>query len=126
MLVEPKVYFSLWNKYRPVILQLMSASANEPQKYKLFAHEFRALSQKEKLSYSFTLEAAHGKALNNIKTSPVAQSLLQILQQSGRASQLMSEATYELSMDKHFVLHVSRKEPAAAEATLASTVSSEA
>ena len=110
MLVEPKIYASLWNKYRPVILQLMSAAVNEPQHYKLFAHEFKALSQKEKIGYTFTLEASKGKAVNNIKSSAVAQDLLQVLQQSKRALELMSEATYALSMDKNFILHVNRKE----------------
>lgn len=111
MLAESNPYSSLWNKYRPVILQLMSAAAeNGPQQYKLFAHEFKAVGQKEKSGFSFVLEASHGRALNNIKTSTVAKNLLQVLQQSKRASELMSEAPYELSLDKQFVFHVNRKE----------------
>ena len=111
MLAESNPYSTLWNKYRPVILQLMSAAVeNGPQQYKLFAHEFKAVGQKEKSGFSFVLEASQGRAVNNIKTSTVAKNLLQVLQQSKRASELMNEATYELSMDKQFVLHVSRKE----------------
>ncbi len=110
MLVEFNAYTSLWNKYRPVILKLMTAAAAEPQQYKFFAHEFKAVGEKVKGGYSFSLEAANGKAVNSIKGSAVARDLLQILQQSKTALQLMSEATYELSMDKHFVFHVSRKE----------------
>jgi hypothetical protein len=111
MLAESNPYSSLWNKYRPVILQLMSAAVEKgPQQYKLFSHEFKAIGQKEKTGFSFVLEASHGKALNNIKNSTVAKNLLQVLQQSKRASELMSEAPYELSMDKHFVLRVNRKE----------------
>ena len=110
MLAESNPYSTLWNKYRPVILQLMSAAVeNGPQQYKLFAHEFKAVGQKEKSGFSFVLEASNGKALNNIKTSTVAKNLLQVLQQSKRASELMSEAPYELSMDKQFVFHVTRK-----------------
>ena len=110
MLAESNPYSSLWNKYRPVILQLMSAAAEKgPQQYKLFSHEFKAIGQREKSGFTFLLEASNGKALNNIKTSTVAKNLLQVLQQSKRASELMSEAAYELSMDKHFVLHVNRK-----------------
>ena len=110
MLAESNPYSTLWNKYRPVILQLMSAAVeNGPQQYKLFAHEFKAVGQKEKSGFSFVLEASQGRAVNNIKTSTVAKNLLQVLQQSKRASELMNEATYELSMDKQFVLHVSRK-----------------
>ena len=107
---ELNLYTSLWNKYRPVILKLMSAAATEPQQYKLFAHEFKAMGEKVKKGYTFQLHAANGKALNNIKGSTVAQDLLQVLQQSKTATQLMAEATFELSMDKHFVLQVNRKE----------------
>ena len=38
MLAESNPYSTLWNKYRPVILQLMSAAVeNGPQQYKLFS-----------------------------------------------------------------------------------------
>lgn len=111
MLVEnSRVYSYLWNKYRPVILQLMSASSSEPQEYKLFPHEFQSLNPRQKGGYAFTLEASRGKALNDIRKSPVALDLLQTLQQSRRAVELMEEATFELSLDKNFVLHVNRKE----------------
>src|SRR5690606_3927874 len=110
MLAESNPYSTLWNKYRPVILQLMSAAVEKgPQQYKLFAHEFKAVGQKEKSGYSFTLEASHGKALNNIRTSTVAKDLLHVLQHSPRATELMSEAPYELSLDKNFMLRVTRK-----------------
>jgi len=110
MLAESNPYSSLWNKYRPVILQLMSAAVeNGPQQYKLFAHEFKAIGLKEKSGFSFTLEASNGRALNNIKSSTVAKNLLQVLQQSRRATELMNEAPYELSMDKNFMFRVNRK-----------------
>ncbi|MFN3839914.1 MAG: hypothetical protein ACK4RF_04325 [Cyclobacteriaceae bacterium] len=107
--MEFHAYFHLWSKYRPVILQLMTAAAGESQQYRLSAHEFRASGEKVRSGYSFMLEAADGKALNNIKDSMVARDLLMVLQQSKTATQLMREATYELRMDKNFVLSVSRK-----------------
>lgn len=111
MLAESNPYSSLWNKYRPVILQLMSSAGEKgPQQYKLFSHEFKAIGQREKSGFTFTLEVSNGKALNNIKTSTVAKNLLHVLQQSKRATELMNEAPYTLNMDKHFVLHVVRKE----------------
>jgi hypothetical protein len=123
-LAESSPYSSLWNKYRPVILQLMTAAENGPQQYKLFSHEFKAVGQREKSGFTFMLEASKGKAVNNIKTSTVAQNLLQVLQQSKRATELMNQSAYELSMDKHFVLHVNKKkevvvEPAVAETAVA-------
>ncbi|MDH4092009.1 MAG: hypothetical protein OEV74_07105 [Cyclobacteriaceae bacterium] len=110
MYYESNHYASLWSKYRPVILHLMIAANVDPQQYKLSAHEFKAIGQREKTGFSFLLEASGGRALNNIKGSNVARDLLRVLQQSQKASQLMSEGVYELKMDKQFVLHVTRKE----------------
>lgn len=111
MTLDHNPYMPVWNKYRPAILKLMVESANEPQQYKLSAHEFRAMTPKPKTTYAFALEAAHGKALNRISDIPVAVDLLLMLQQSGKAMELMRESTYALSMDRNFVLHVSRKQP---------------
>nr|PZN55612.1 MAG: hypothetical protein DIU61_05485 [Bacteroidota bacterium] len=110
-------YVYLWNKYRPVLLKLMTAAAIEPQDYRLYAHEFQSLNPRQKGGYTFTLEARGGKAINNIRNSPVAMDLLQVLQLSRRAVELMEEATFELSMDKNFVLHVNRKEEIGKEVT---------
>jgi hypothetical protein len=100
-----KVYSSLWNKYRPAIIQLMLASEENEQQYKLFGHEFKALDSKQK-SYSFELHAHRGKAVNNIKTSIVAQDLLEMLNTSKKASELMDEKHFTFSLDKQFVLHI--------------------
>jgi len=109
MYFESNPYSSLWNKYRPVILKLMLDAEKDPQQYKLSAHEFKAVGQKEKSGFSFSLEVSKGKALKKIKDSAVARDLLAMLQQSQKASQLMNEAVYELSLDKQFVFHVVRK-----------------
>jgi hypothetical protein len=87
----------------------MIAAHDDPQHYKLSGHEFKAIGQREKSGFSFLLEASEGKALNNIRGSNVARDLLHVLQQSQKATELMSEDVYELKMDKQFVLHVSRK-----------------
>lgn len=101
------VYSSLWNKYRPAILQLMVASAEGPQQYKLFDHEFKSLNPKEK-SYSFQLLAHQGKAVNNIKTSNPAKDLLEMLNSSKKASELMTEDQFEFTLDRQFMLQVIR------------------
>ena len=108
-LSESKPYAPVWNKYRPAILKLMVASADEPQQYKLYSHEFKAMNPKEK-GFSFTLQAFQGKAVNNIRKSPIAQDLLTILEQSKKASELMNTNTYEFTLDKHFVLRVTKQE----------------
>ena len=100
-------YATLWNKYRPVLVRLMLASEFEPQQYKFFIHEFQALNQRKK-DFTFTLHAHEGRALNNIKASEVASDLLYILNMSRKATELMDEARFEFTMDKHFLLHVNR------------------
>jgi hypothetical protein len=103
------VYFSLWSKYRPVIVQLMLASEVSPQKYRFFDHEFKAANSKEK-TYSFELSVFGGKALNNIKGSMAAQELLSVLNMSRKANELLAEFQFEFSLDRHFMFHVTRKE----------------
>ncbi len=105
-----QLYIPLWNKYRPAILQLMVASAEGPQEYKLYGHEFKGLNPKEKGGYSFTLQAHKGKATNNIKKSIVAQNLLSVLSNSKKASELLATETYEFTMDKQFNLRITKME----------------
>ncbi len=102
-------YASLWHKYRPAILQLMVAAEEGPQEYKFYKHEFKALNPKEK-GYTFTLEAYQGKAVNDIKGSGIAKDLLNVLSESPKASELMDEHIFEFSMDKQFILHISKHE----------------
>lgn len=109
MFFESNPYTSLWNKYRPMILKLMVEAEKDPQQYKLFSHEFKAVGIKEKTGYAFVLEVSNGKALNKISGSAVARDLLSVLQQSQKATQLMAAAVYELRMDKQFMFHVTRK-----------------
>ncbi len=111
--MENQTYIPIWTKYRPALLQLMvSANDDGPQEYKFFSHEFKQLNPKEKGGYAFTLQAFQGKAQNNIKNSMVAQNLLHVLDGSKKASELLENDKYEFSMDKQFVLHVSRLEEA--------------
>lgn len=109
MFYESNPYAALWKKYRPVILKLMMDAGKDPQQYKLYAHEFKAVGMNEKAGYSFLLEVSQGKAINNIKGSAVARDLVSVLQQSQKASALMNEAVYEFKMDKQYIFHVTRK-----------------
>ncbi len=108
-IVDSKPYASVWNKYRPAILKLMVDSAGEPQQYKHYTHEFVAMNPKEK-GFAFTLQVFKGKAMNNIRKSPIAQDLLGILEQSKKATELMDKCTYEFTLDKRFILRVSKHE----------------
>lgn len=106
-MMSDQLYISLWNKYKPAILQMMVASQEGTKQYKLFDHEFKVLGSKEK-SFSFELQARNGKAVNNIASSINAKNLLEVLSMSKKACELMDESTFEFKLDKHFVLHISR------------------
>ncbi|MBT1702825.1 hypothetical protein [Chryseosolibacter indicus] len=103
-----KMYSPIWSKYRPAILKMLIESAAEPQRYQLSAHEFKALNSKQRGGYHFILQVSEGKAQNNIKESIVAQDLLETLRSSPKGSELIQGGSYEISMDKLFVLHVSK------------------
>jgi hypothetical protein len=103
-----RVYAPIWNKYRPAILKMMIDSADEPQAYKLSPHEFRAMNDRHKGTFNFTLQLSKGRAINNIRDSMVAQDLLDVLQLSRKASELAEVSAYEISLDKNFVLHVQK------------------
>lgn len=104
-----KAYMPLWNKYRPAILKMMIDCNDQPQQYKLSEHEFKARNPKHRGGYNFTLHISKSRAINRIKDSIVAQELLEILQLSRKASELTESADYEISLDKEFVLRVSKK-----------------
>lgn len=103
-----KIYTPVWHKYRPAILKMMIESTNEPQSYQLFQHEFKALNPKQKGGYAFTLQVSMGKATNGLKDSVIAQDLWDMLQLSPKANELISNATYEFSMDKQFIMHINK------------------
>jgi hypothetical protein len=99
-------YASLWNKYRPAILKMMLAAIDEPQQYKLMRHELQAMDEKRKSGFGFNLLVSGNKAINNIKDSEIAQDLLNMLILSRKGSELLGDYTYEIVLDKQFILHV--------------------
>jgi hypothetical protein len=101
-----KMYTPVWHKYRPVILKMMIDSKTEPKTYQLSEHEFKAMNARQKGGYAFTLQVANGKVQNKIKDVVVAQDLWEVLQLSPKASELISESTYQFAMDKNYVLRI--------------------
>ena len=98
-------YVQLWQKYRPVILNMMIASSKGPQEYKLSSHEFVDIN-KRKTGYSFALKVFQCTNKNNIEKSLVAQDLLYILKCSNKAQELTDLAIYNFELDRNFVLHI--------------------
>ena len=103
-------YTYIWHKYRPVILRLMVNAVTTPQQYVFSGHEFLRMFPKNRSSLAFILYLHRSKAVNNIKTSPLAHALLQVLQQSKTAEKLTESSTYELMLDEKFVFHVRKND----------------
>lgn len=103
-------YTPIWNKYRPALLNLMKAAADGPQEYKFSSHELKGINPKSKTSCAFELQVFQGKAINSIKNSDIAHGLLNMLQQSRTATELMDTAMYSFLLDKQYMLHIERQE----------------
>jgi hypothetical protein len=101
-----RIYSFVWQKYRPAILKLMVDSNDSPQQYQFSKHEIKSINPKERGGYSFTLRLHKGRSVGDIRKSAIAKDLLLVLQHSKKASELADAATYEFTLDKHFVLHV--------------------
>lgn len=108
MVMVEQYFVPVWTKYKPAILKMMIESATEPQSYQLSNHEFKMLNPRQKGGFAFTLKVSDGKLLNGFKSPGIAHDLWGILQLSRKATELISNATYEFSMDKRFVLHVNK------------------
>jgi hypothetical protein len=108
MNVTFRKYAPLWNKYRPAILKMMLAAAYEPQQYKLMQHEIQSMDEKKKTGFGFNLVVSGSKATNNIKDSEIAQDLLNMLLLSRKGAELVDVHSYEIMLDKKFILHVSQ------------------
>ena len=109
-MIIPGKYTHVWQKYRPVILNLMVKSSDGPKEYQLYNHEFHDLNNKTASGYSFTLRMHKGKKVNDTKKSVLAQDLLNVLQNSEKAQQLGESALYEFQLDKNFILHIKREQ----------------
>jgi hypothetical protein len=107
---QTRKFAPLWHKYRPAILKMMLAAAHEPQQYKFMQHEFQALDQRRNIGFGFNLLVSGSRAVNNIKDSEIAQDFLNMLLLSRKGSELVDVHTYEIVLDKQFVLHISQKE----------------
>ena len=103
-------YVWIWEKYRPIILNLMvNAIEGSPKEYKLSKHEFLDSNNKRPSGYSFSLRAYQGRSQNDIKKSLPAQDLLAVLNHSNTAAGLMEEDLFEFTLDKSFVLQIARE-----------------
>ena len=120
--VTYRKYAPLWNKYRPAILKMMLDAANEPQQYKLTQHEFKAMDDKKKTGFGFSLHVTRSKATNNIKDSEIAQDLLNMLLLSRKGSELLNLNTYEMALDRNFVFHIQQVKAAVSEEKVAAAI----
>ena len=98
----------LWRKYRPVVLRLMMDAKEDSQQYVFSSDEFRKMFPKSSRKLAFILYLHRSRALNNIKSSVLAQSLVDVLRQSKTSASLCNDATFEFVLDEQFIFHVRR------------------
>lgn len=98
----------LWRKYRPVVLRLMMDAEEDSQRYVFSSDEFRKMFPKSRRKLAFILYFHRSRALNNIKASILAQSLIDVLRLSKTSASLCNDATFEFILDENFVFHVRR------------------
>jgi hypothetical protein len=120
-------YSHIWHKYRPAILRLMVDAEKAPQQYKFSGHEFRQIFPKNRTSLAFNLNLHRSKAVNNIRTSPLAHALLKVLQDSQTAVKLSEGSSFDLTLDDKFIFRVRKnKSGDTADVATASAVASDA
>lgn len=109
-MTEPllRKYAPLWNKYRPAILKMMVDAAQGPQQYKFMSHEVVAMDEKKKSGFGFSLHITGTKATNDIKSSEIAQDLVNMLLLSKKGSELLAAYKYEIVLDRQFTLHITQ------------------
>lgn len=105
---KSNIYVPLWTKYRPAIIKLMQEAGSSLQQYRLSAHEFKAIGDREKAGYSFLLKINNGVVKNSITGTAVARDLLIVLQQSKSISALLENAEYEFRLNNDFVLSIKK------------------
>lgn len=64
------------------------------------------MDEKKKTGYGFSLILSQRKAVNSIKESEAAQDLLSMLQLSPKGSELLERYSYEITLDRNFILHI--------------------
>ncbi len=105
-MIDSNKYVSLWQKYRPVILQQMKQAVSDSVSYPLSKHEFEAIGKREKAGYAFNLESINGKLANNIDGTAVGRDLLKVLQSSKTATELMQLHNFKITLSNKFVLTI--------------------
>lgn len=103
------IYVPLWNKYKPVIIELIENSISNPASYKLFPHEFENIGNRISSGYQFNLELINGMLKNNIDGSAVARDLYKVMVESPTAQQLLKNKHIKISLTQDFILKVQTK-----------------
>jgi hypothetical protein len=103
---ESNIYIHLWQKYRPVIINMMKLATEKPQIYQLSKHEFEAIGDRTSSGYSFNLEIINGILANNIDGTAVARDLFEVLKSSKTANSIMQENYIKINLTSDFKLKI--------------------
>lgn len=101
------IYYSLWEKFLPVIAIQMKNAKNGGKEIKLFKSEFAALGKKPVSELLFDIDIVNGKLKSaDRKLSPVARDLFDKLNEHPAIKNLLQNQHYNLKLEKDFVLKI--------------------
>ncbi len=106
MAVEEGKYRNLWTKYLPVLGVLIKNAAKGVQTLQLYKNEFQATGARDLSGYSFNLEIANGKAVNDISGTAVARDLLKVLSENKTSAEILKGRRIKMSMGEAFEVSI--------------------
>ena len=104
---EKNLYYSLWQKYLPVIALQMKNAVKGIKEIKMSRSEFEVYGNRVISDYVINLEINDGKVVNNIEGSAVARDLFDILCTDNACKKMLDHRYYKFSMGKSFILKIS-------------------
>jgi hypothetical protein len=108
---ESNIYITIWQKYRPVLLNKMKLALTDPQEYQMSKHEFESIGGRVSAGYAFNLEVNKGVLANKIGGTAIARDLLQVLRTSATAKELMMHHYFKINLTKDCKLKVQIIQP---------------
>jgi hypothetical protein len=106
-MMENNLYFSIWNRYLPVIRLQMKNAVNGLKEIKMSKAEFELYGKRKVSDYLIDLEINNGKVANNIKGITIARDLFDVISSDDSCKVLLSKNNYKLNMGKEFILRIS-------------------
>ena len=105
------MFIQTWARYIPVIRILLKRSLKEEQKLSLNSSDFLRAAGGRKVKFVFSFAILHNRLQNIESTPPVAQGLIDALQQDVVTAEFVKKNELEFSLNKDFQLVIKNITP---------------